>query len=92
MYLKYVVNDNEVSVVNEKGDKLGYCTFPSIGQNLVVIDHTVVAQELRGQGIASKLLDKAYEAIKKTNRKAYATCSYAQKYFEKNPDKKDILK
>lgn len=78
----YIEDNNEI---------LAEITFPNYLDG-VIIDHTFVSEKLRGQGIAEKLMTEVYEEIKRTNRKAYLSCSYAIKYFEKHPEKRDILK
>ena len=48
------------------------------------IYQTFVGESLRGQGIASKLVEKAVEEIELKNGQVNATCSYAKKWLEKN--------
>jgi len=90
--MEIIKEENKVFILDEEGKQIAYVSFPLVEDGIVEIDHTVVDESLRGQGIAGKLMDAAYEVIKKTNRKARLSCSYAIKYFEKNVDKQDILK
>ena len=86
-----IKDKNIVYIKNEEGKMIAYCTFPKVGEGLVMIDHTVVDPSLRGQGIAGKLMSEAYESIKEQGLRVRPVCSYAVGWFEKNPDKKDIL-
>ena len=86
-----IKDKNIVYIKNEEGKMIAYCTFPKISEGLAMIDHTVVDPSLRGQGIAGKLMDKAYESIKEQGLRVRPTCSYAVAWFDKNPEKKDIL-
>lgn len=91
--MKIIKESNKVYITEDNNDELlAYVSFPSTGENEVTIDHTVVSPSLRGQGIGSILLENAYEVIRNQNLKAIPTCSYAIKWFSKNPDKTDILK
>jgi predicted GNAT family acetyltransferase len=76
---------------NDKGDVIAEVTFPKLRDGAVVINHTYVDDSLRGQGIASELVEAAYEAIKAAGDKAKVTCPYAVKWFKDRPDKNDIV-
>jgi predicted GNAT family acetyltransferase len=67
-------------------------TFPDAGGGAVDINHTFVDESLRGQGVAAKLMQEAYDEIKAQGKKAVATCPYAVAWFERNPGKRDILR
>ncbi len=79
--IAYYVDDKE----------LAYVTYPKVDDNVVEINHTVVDESLRGQGIAGELLKRAYQDIKDKGLKTKVTCSYAKKWFEKNSECEDIL-
>jgi predicted GNAT family acetyltransferase len=66
-------------------------TFPNLRDGVVVIDHTFVDDSLRGRGVASELVEAAYDAIKADGKKAVLTCPYAVKWFNDRPDKQDIV-
>ena len=80
-----------VYIKDENGNMIAYATFPVNKDGYCVIDHTFVSPLLRGQGVAAKLMEKAYESIKEQGLKCLPTCSYAVTWFDKNEDKKDIL-
>jgi predicted GNAT family acetyltransferase len=60
--------------------------FPEVAENEVNICHTFVDSSLRGKGIADKITKELAEHLKKTNKKAHATCSYAISWFESHPE------
>lgn len=86
----FEVKDNKVSYY-EENELLAYVTYPFIDQNTVLIDHTFVDPVLRGKGIASKLLEEAYNDIKSRGLKAKLSCTYAINYFDKHEELNDIL-
>lgn len=59
--------------------------------NVIVIDHTFVAVELRGKAIAGRLLTKVVEFAKENELKIIPVCSYAVKKMTRNDDYKEIL-
>lgn len=74
---------NMIYFENE-GKVIAYVSFSPVSMDTFSIDHTVVDESLRGQGIAALLVEAALDEIKSRNAKAIATCSYAKKYFEKH--------
>jgi predicted GNAT family acetyltransferase len=49
-----------------------------------IIDHTFVDESLRGQGIASKLVQAAVDEIESKGGVVKATCSYAVNWLDKH--------
>ena len=60
-------------------------------EGIPTFTHTFVDPSLRGLGLANTLMEKAYERFKQEGIKGKATCSYALRWFEKHPEKQDIL-
>ena len=87
----FIHEKNRIFAVNEEGRLIAEVTFPNIGDYVVNINHTFVDASLRGQGVASQLLEEAYEEIKKQGKTAVMTCSYAKKWFAHNPLAQDIM-
>lgn len=82
--MKFIVEKNRV-YYEENGEILAEITF--IGdEDVLTINHTFVDDRLRGQGIASKLVQEAVTEIKRQNKKVQASCSYAVKWLEKHPE------
>ena len=52
----------------------------------ISVDHTFVSQELRGQKLAARLLDKVIEMCQEDGLKIIPVCSYVRSEFEKNRD------
>lgn len=68
----------------QEGNKLlAEITFLETQKGVFCINHTFVDSSLRGQGVASKLVEMAIQEIKNQNGKVTATCSYAQKWLER---------
>jgi predicted GNAT family acetyltransferase len=84
-------DSNWIYSADNDGNIIAEVTFPNVADGIVNINHTFVDQSLRGQGVAAQLLEAAYDEIKKTGKKTYATCPYAVKWFDERPDKRDIL-
>jgi predicted GNAT family acetyltransferase len=89
--MEFKKEEGRIFRTDEAGKVLAEITFPDAGAGAVVIDHTFVDGALRGQGAAAALMEAAYEEIKASGKKAFATCSYAVKWFGEHPEKQDIL-
>lgn len=89
MDIKYEMN--RVFAMDSSGDILGEVTFPSCGDGLVVIERTYVKPELRGQSLASDLMQATHNEIKAQGKKACLKCPYAIKWFCRHPKAADIV-
>jgi Predicted acetyltransferase len=89
--MKFVHVANRIYANDESGRLLAEVTFPAVGPDEVEIDHTFVDPSLRGGGVASRLMEEAYEEIRRQGKRARATCPYAVRWFEKHAEKRDIL-
>jgi predicted GNAT family acetyltransferase len=89
--MNFISEFNRIYANDDNGRLVAEVRFPPVGAGAVDIERTFVDDSLAGKGVASALLDAAYDKIKNDGKKARATCSYAVKWFEKHEDKRDIL-
>ncbi len=82
--MDYQHEPHRIFAQDEQGNLLAEITFPERTEGVYVIDHTFVDDSLRGQGIASALVNMAVEQIKSQNGTVEATCSYAVRWLEKH--------
>lgn len=71
------------------GQRLAEITWVEAG-GIMTMDHTYVSPDLRGQGVAKKLLDRAAGYARENNLKMNATCSYVVAAFEQSDEYNDI--
>lgn len=83
---------NRIYLENEKGECVAEVTFPQLSENEVNINHTYVDRSLRGQGVADKLVKELAAYLRKNNKKAISTCSYAVGWFKSHPEFDDVCK
>lgn len=89
--MNFIHEQNRIYMEDDKRHPIAEVTFPSISENVVIIDHTFVDNSLRGQGIAGKLMEEAVADLRKNYKKARLSCSYAIKWFREHPECSDIL-
>ena len=82
--MNFIKEQNRIYLQDEAGKLLAEITFEEIEKEIYNIDHTFVDESLRGQGIASKLVEEAVKEIEAKGGKVEATCSYARSWLEKH--------
>lgn len=87
--MEYQYQDNRI-YLEADGKLMAEILFP-VTDGVADIKRTYVDDSLRGQGIASQLVEKAVDVIRSNNWKAKATCRYAKNWFEKHPEHNDLL-
>ena len=85
------IKEENCIYIEENSKLLAEVIFDAVDKDTVSISRTFVDESLRGQGIAGQLLKAAYEEIKKQNKKAIPSCSYAVKWFDSNKKYNDII-
>ena len=81
--MEYKKEDGRIYIEKE-GKVVAEIEYEDMGNNEYNIYHTFVDDSLRGQGIASKLVEMAVEEIEKRRGKVSATCSYAKAWLERH--------
>lgn len=77
--------------IGEKTDKKGEMTYSKAGEELLIIDHTEVSDELRGTGAGKKMVLAAVDMAREKNMKILPLCPFAKSVFDRNPDLSDVL-
>ncbi|MDE9751749.1 GNAT family N-acetyltransferase [Staphylococcus delphini] len=60
------------------------------GKTQIIIDHTVVGDSLRGQGVGKQLVEAAVKDARENNFKIFATCPFAKGVLESTPEYQDV--
>ncbi len=77
----FLTEQDRIYMEDAQGRIVAEITFPEILPGVYNIDHTFVDNSLRGQGIASKLVQAAVDEIRHRGGEVQATCSYAVKWL-----------
>ncbi len=90
--MNFITDNDRIYLKDESGELLAEVTYPTVTDNVVNIDHTFVDSSLSGKGIAAQLIEALALKLRKDEKKAVLTCSYAVKWFENHPEFHDVLK
>ena len=80
--------------IEKNGEKLGTIQYVpedsnKNGKETITITHTMVSDELKGQGAGQALVEKIVEYARNENKAIIPECSFAKHIIEK--DYKDVL-
>ena len=76
--------------VEQDGKRVAEMTYSRANASLVIIDHTEVAANLRGQGVGRRLLDAAVSWAHEMHTRIRTTCPFAGAQFAKDRSIRDV--
>ncbi len=76
---------------NEGEENLAEMTWVKESDDYIIIDHTMVSDSLKGQGIGRKLLDRIIEMARERNLKIRPLCPFVKITFDRVPELKELL-
>lgn len=75
-----------------KGDKnLAEITYVWTGEDKLIIDHTYVDEDLKGQSIGYKLVVQVVEMARRKKVSIIPLCPFAKAIIDKKPELQDVL-
>lgn len=80
---RYYFDDNEKLAAE--------MTYSIAGDTMIIIDHTDVMDEYRGQDLGRQLVYRAVEDARKNGIKIIPLCPFAKSVFDKEPEIRDVL-
>ena len=83
---------NRFVLLNDEAKEIGEMTWSDAGPDIMIIDHTFVEPEYRGQKLAEKLVLNGVELARREGKKIIPLCPYANKEFERKPEYQDVLR
>ena len=63
----------------------------SLNGSVITFTHTIVPEELEGQGIGSRLVSTALDDARAQDLKVVPMCSFVRGYIERHPEYQDLL-
>lgn len=75
-----------------EGETKAEMTFSKAGESILIIDHTEVAADLKGQGVGRQLLDKIVAIVREQGKSIIPLCPFAKSVFDKDESIRDVLR
>lgn len=92
MEIKHRENANKGSFyVEGKNILLAELTYSFTGTEKMILNHTIVADTLRGKGVGNMLVEAAVSYSRDKNIKIIPLCPFARSVFERTPVYNDVL-
>lgn len=88
--MREMIQEDNAFVIKEDGSVIAEVTFQPADDHTIVIDHTYVAEEMRGQKLAEELIRRVVEHARGTNQKIIPACSYADAQFRRRKEYQDV--
>ncbi len=80
-----------VFFIAEEEEILAQLAYAKSSDNTMIIEHTEVDDELRGQNIGYELVHKSVEYARMHGMKVSPVCPFAKAVFDKKPEFGDVL-
>ena len=77
--------------IEQDGKRIAELTYARASEALIIVDHTEVEPNLRGQGVARALLVTAVNWARENHVKVKPTCSFAVAQFARDQSIRDVL-
>jgi len=87
-----IINDKSNSVfVTEVDGKEAYLRYTMKGENVIDFIYTYTPPELRGNGLAEKIVREGFLFAKGSKLKVIPTCPYIMYFLSKNEEFRNLL-
>jgi predicted GNAT family acetyltransferase len=78
--------------LEKDGEVKAKMTYSKLGKTQIIIDHTEVSDELRGENIGKKLVESGVEYARQNNLKVIPLCPFARATIERDESLQDVLR
>ncbi len=82
---------NGIFFIELNGEIIARMTYLWDGDKKIIIEHTIVDESLKGQGVGKKLVLEGVAFARNKGLKIHPVCSFAKKVLENNPEFLDVL-
>ena len=86
-----LVGNKGIFFVETDGDILAEMVYTLPSADKMIIEHTEVSDELRGQNVGYQLVGTAVDYARKHNMKIIPLCPFANAVFKKKAEYQDVL-
>lgn len=86
-----LVGSKGLFFVQQEGNLLAEMVYTKPAADKMIIEHTEVSEELKGQHVGYLLLQTAVEYARTHNLKIIPLCPFANAVFRKKPEYADVL-
>jgi len=93
MNVQHRTGDTKGEFYIEKEDKaVAKLTYSKAGSTQMIIDHTEVSDDYRGEGLGKTLVESAVKFAREEELKIIPLCPFAKAIIEKNVSLQDVVR
>lgn len=78
--------------IKKKDSVVAKMTYSKLGSTQIIIDHTEVSGDMRGQDLGKALVEAGVEYARERRLKIIPLCPFAKATIEKNVSLQDVVK
>ncbi len=71
---------------------LAYLSYTEPDERTIDLQHTLVPEADRGQGLGAVLVQQAVSHAREQGKQVIATCPFVKAWLEKHPHERDVVK
>lgn len=86
-----ITNSKGRFYMKDKNELAAEMTYSKAGNDKIIIDHTEVSEQYKGQKLGLKLVEAAVEFARINKLKIMPLCPFARKMFERHKEFVDVL-
>lgn len=90
MEFQFTEEDSRIVAMDAQDKEAGEVTYSKTGKSILTIDHTEVANEHRGQGLAAELVRQVVAKAKNEDLKVNPVCPFAKKEFDEKEEYREV--
>lgn len=84
------LTNGDFFILDDNQKKIAVMTYIMFDDETMLIEHTIVDEQLSGQGIGKKLVDAGVQFAREKGFKIIPQCPYANAVFKKTPEYADV--
>ncbi|WP_046225935.1 GNAT family N-acetyltransferase [Paenibacillus dauci] len=88
--MQNIVENDKGFVMEVDGEPKAEIGFGPYDEKSIIIDHTFVSEELRGQKVGQQLVQRVVDVAREQGKTVVPACSYALAQFKRNEEYHDI--
>lgn len=78
--------------LEEDGEIKAKMTYSKLGNTQIIIDHTEVSDDLRGENVGKALVETGVQFARDNNLKVIPLCPFAKATIQRDSSLQDVLK
>lgn len=82
---------NKFYLGDDEDNMKALISYVNSGENVIILYHTFVSKELRGQNIGAQLVKKVVDFARESNKKIVPQCWFAADEFKAHKEYEDVL-